>query len=204
MITLLLAGGYIIYQYKIYNDLDKKCNDTNQEEKKDESASNTNETETIKGGYLFSENSLSKYQRYQLVVVSGGERTAFNNIDSTNDTYYLLDMQKLGTSEDVKKIDLVSIMKPITDEAIKSKMPSSSTSASGTVTNLNQCNSFSISYVDPVESGKILQSYGLNLEKDVPIAVTYGCNTDNYSVGYHQIVYVLDTETNTVREFGVQ
>lgn len=153
-------------------------------------------------GYIFSDkNTSGQNQRYKLVVVSGGERTAFNNISSENDTYYLLDMQKLGTSDDLKKIDLVSILKPATDDAIKNKMPSSSKSASGSITNLSQCNSFTVEYYEPFSNGYILQSIGLDLSKEVPIAVTYSCHTNDYQVAYNRVIYVLNVKTNKVTEF---
>ena len=58
-------------------------------------------------------------QRYELVYVSGGTRTAFNNISSEDDKYYILDTQKLGSADDLRQFDLVSVMKPLTDQKIQ-------------------------------------------------------------------------------------
>lgn len=207
-ILVLLLGGYIGYD-KLLNKKDTGSTPNNSSSEisnpteNQESNDSTTENSVVDGnGFIFSEkNTSAESQRYKLVVVSGGIRTATNEIDSENDKYYLLDMNKLGTSQDIKQIDLVSIMKPVTDDTIKNKMPSSSKNASGQVTNLSQCKSFSVEYYEPFSNEYISQSTGLNLKTDVPIAVTYSCNTNDYSVAFYRVVYVLNAETNKVTEY---
>ena len=207
-ILVVVLGGYIGYDKILrkatINSTEKDTpKENNSKTENKEKNDNTIESSTLNGnGYLFSEkNSSSENQRYKLVIVSGGMRTAVNTIDSENDTYYLLDMNKLGTNQDLKKIDLVSIMKPVTDNAIKNKMPSSSKNATGSITNLSQCNSFSVEYYEPFSNNYILESHGLDLKKDVPIAVTYFCHTADYQVAFNRVVYVLNAETNEIREY---
>lgn len=209
VVLVLGLGCYIAYDKilsnnnKISNGGKKQGNTEITNGDADKTNDSTKTNDNYKGeGYIFSDkNTSGQNQRYKLVVVSGGERTAFNNISSENDTYYLLDMQKLGTSDDLKKIDLVSILKPTTDDAIKNKMPSSSKSASGSITNLSQCNSFTVEYYEPFNNGYIPQSIGLDLSKEVPIAVTYSCHTNDYQVAYNRVIYVLNVETSKVTEF---
>lgn len=209
IILALGMGCFIVYDKVLSKnnaDTEINTNEDKTEEKEsvndDNDNTNTNSIPLRKDMYLLSnKNNSAQKQRYQLVVVSGGERTAANDIDAEDDTYYLLDMNNLGTNEDLKEINLVSILKPLIDKTIENGMPSSSTNAIGSVTNLSQCNSFSVEYYEPFSNGYLSESIGLNLEKEVPIAVTYFCHTDTYQVAFNRVIYVLDVETNTAREF---
>lgn len=208
-VLALITRGYIIYSKIIENNTIANNNSIDLNVRKttdkievttptDAAAETEISTDYLGNGYIFSQKLESQGEfRYQLVVVSGGERSAYNDISSEDDTYYLLDMSKLGQGDDLRKFDLVSIMKPFTDDAIKNRMPASSTDAVGGVTNLSACKSFSIEYYSPSSSVANIPFDG---SKEIPISVDYYCKTDTYSTLFKKIVYRVDAETGTVSE----
>lgn len=166
---------------------------------------NTEEGENKKDYYLFSNYAKNnQYQRYQLVTISGGMRTAFNSLSSEDDDFYILDMKSLGTANDLRKIDLVSLMSPLTKKKINDGMPeyaSYNVYSDDDKLYLNQCESFLVEYKDANEY--LIESYGLNYETDIPIAVDYICQYNNGSTRrlYNRTTYILNAEQNTVKEF---
>lgn len=162
-------------------------------------------TPTSTGSYSLFVNKFSnaENQRYELVYVSGGMRTAFNNISSEDDSYYILDTQKLGSANDLRQFDLVSVMKPLTDQKIKNGMPEVAkynVYSNDDKMYLSQCESFSVEYMNGHDY--LVQSLGLDLNTDIPIAVNYSCHYNNGTTQrlYHRAIYSLNAESGTVKE----
>ena len=142
-------------------------------------------------------------QRYELVYISGGMRTAFNDISSEDDSYYILDTQKLGSANDLRQFDLVSVMKPLTDQKIQNGMPEVAkynVYSNDDKMYLSQCESFSVEYMNGHDY--LAQSIGLDLNTDIPIAVNYSCHFNNGTTQrlYHRAIYSLNAESGTVKE----
>ena len=142
-------------------------------------------------------------QRYELVYISGGMRTAFNDISSKDDSYYILDTQKLGSANDLRQFDLVSVMKPLTDQKIQNGMPEVAkynVYSNDDKMYLSQCESFSVEYMNGHDY--LAQSLGLDLNTDIPIAVNYSCHFNNGTTQrlYHRAIYSLNAESGTIKE----
>ena len=142
-------------------------------------------------------------QRYELVYVSGGTRTASNNISSEDDKYYILDTQKLGSADDLRQFDLVSVMRPLTDQKIKNGMPevaNYNVYSDNDKMYLSQCESFSVEYMNGHDY--LALSLGFDLGTDIPIAVNYSCHFNNGTTQrlYHRAIYSLNAESGTVKE----
>ncbi len=191
-------------------DTKKEASETNNadiEKEASETNNNQNETATseIIGKFLLFNRKLSnaKKQRYELVYVSGGERTAFNNISSEDDSYYILDTQKLGSTEDLKAFDLVSVIKPLTEQKIKNGMPEYAIFniySNDDKLYLSQCESFTVEYLDGHDY--LAMTIGFDLNTDIPIAVNYSCHYNNDTTRrlYHRAIYNLNAETGEIKE----
>ncbi len=161
-------------------------------------------TSTSNGNYSLFVNKFgnAENQRYELVYVSGGTRTALNNISSEDDKYYILDTKKLGSTDDLRQFDLVSAMKPLTDQKIKNGMPEVAKYnlySNDDKIYLSQCESFSVEYMNG--HNYLTQSLGFDLSTDIPIAVNYSCHYNNGTQRlYHRAIYSLNAESGTVKE----
>ena len=145
----------------------------------------------------------AEQQRYELVYVSSGMRTAFNDISSEDDSYYILDTQKLGSVDDLRQFDLVSVMKPLTDQKIQNGMPEVAkynVYSNDDKMYLSQCESFSVEYMNGHDY--LAQSIGFDLNTDIPIAVNYSCHFNNGTTQrlYHRAIYSLNAESGIVKE----
>lgn len=144
-------------------------------------------------------------QRYELVYISGGQRTAYNNISSEDDKYFILDTNKLGSADDLKEYDLVAALKPFKEQKINN-MPeyaSYNIYSNDDKLYLSQCESFSVEYFSGQEHiGHLVQAIQFDQNKEIPFAVDYICHYDggNTQRTYHTAFYSLDVETGTIKE----
>lgn len=190
--------------------LEITTNEQDNPEETPETSTSTNDQNEINPGeiagkYILLNKKLSsaREQRYELIYISGGDRTAFNNISSEDDSYYILDTQKLGSTEDLKAFDLVSVIKPLTEQKIKNGMPEYANFniySNDDKLYLSQCESFTVEYLDG--NNYLPMTIGFNLNTDIPIAVNFNCHYNNDTTRrlYHRAIYNLNAETGAIKE----
>ena len=146
-----------------------------------------------------------KDQRYRLMIIDKNNDDLMNN-SSEDDEFYVLDMKKIGKDTSLKKIDLASLLKPLTDEIISSGLPNDSTNAVGEVTNKSQCESFSVTYYDPRSDLPGGGNEGWNMNSELPIKVSFFCHKNNNTelVKYYDLFYILNVESNSARQHSLE
>ena len=165
---------------------------------------NDNDEETplnLDGIYYLYDDSVSKDQRYRLMIVDGGSDAVMEK-NSEDDEYYVLDMNNVGKNGSVRKVELVSLLKPLTDDVIANNLPETSVNAIGEITNKSQCESFSLTYYDPRSDLPGGGTEGWDLSSELPLKVSFFCHKNNNTeqVKYYDLVYILNVESNEVRQ----
>lgn len=141
------------------------------------------------------------------IAVKSADSGTHNEWPSNDDSFYLLNMNKLGTNDALKSFDIPAILQPIIDSTIESSLPDSSTNALGSITTRSQCNSFDIFYTDPISDPNqrplfmpMLDEY--NPETDVPINANYFCHTNDYDVVYLRATYIINIDNQEVNTYS--
>ena len=152
-------------------------------------------------GIHFFDDTISEGQRYNLMVINKNDDNYMTKT-SEDDEFYTLDISKIGSGNVLKKIDLVSILKPETDNIISNNLPENSTNALGQVTNKSQCEQFTVSYYDPRADliGSDVEEWDKSTE--LPIRTSFFCHQKNNTeqVKFYDMIYILDVDSETVRQ----
>ncbi len=170
----------------------------------DHSDDNANSTLSSQGVFLLTD-ALERYPYY--LAVKSANPDANRQWPSNQDSFYLLNLNKLDTNDALQSFNLVEIMQPIIDNTIASSLPDSSTSATGGVTTRSQCSRFDIYYTDPRSDNNLRPLFlptpdEYNPETEIPVNVNYSCHTDSYDVLYLRATYIININDKQVKTYN--
>lgn len=215
VLAILAVGGLGFGGFELWQNIQKdsdiknlqaKIDNSAELDKKDDADIVIEHNTSIFQGLRFINDDLSfSDQRYRLMYNMGVENGQHDSATHEK-KYYVMDMESLGNVGSIKEFDLVSILSPIEENEIANELPEASKNALGWITNKNQCESFYTTYHDPVYRGKIIETIGIDISKEMPIEVLYHCRQDDgtQEVAFSYTIYLVDVENKTAKKFQYQ